>query len=266
METPFCFIGAGKMAEAILAGMLREKVAAPEAVLLCDRVESRLQELQAKYQVAATADPRMAAAASRVIILAVKPQDLDPLLGSLSATLTPDHLLISIAAGKTLHTLRCHAGPDPRLVRVMPNLPVAVGEGMTAYTPGCTATEEDCDLVEAIFGSSGAVSEIPETEFDAVTALSGSGPAFFAWVLQTFAQAAESAGLPPGVSEAFALQTMLGAATYLTETEQPPADFINAVCSPGGTTEAGMRTIEPAAEGLRAAIAAAAARSRELAE
>lgn len=268
MQTPFGFIGAGKMAEAILAGMLREKVAVPEEVLLCDRVESRLQELEGKYQVSTTTDTAMATAACRVLILAVKPQDLFALLDSIRPRLTENHLLISIVAGKSFHTIRQHIGPGARLMRVMPNLPLAVGEGMTAYTPGCTATEEDCDLVEAIFGSSGAVSEIPEAEFDAVTALSGSGPAFFAWVMQTFAQAAEAAGLPPGVSDAFALQTMLGTATYLTETEQPAADFIRAVCSPHGTTEAGMRALEggTAAEGLRAAIAAAAARSRELAE
>lgn len=257
------FLGGGKMAEAILSGMLSGKLVEAEHIIVCERSTERLAELIEKYDIFGTTEAAVAQQASDLIIIAVKPQDVPGVLENL--VFEKAQLVVSIAAGLTLAKLRTLIGKEARLVRVMPNLALAVGEGMCAYCDD-GALQKDKKLVEALFGSLGAVSETPEDEFDAVTALSGSGPAFIAAVLGSLAAGAGQCGMDEEVAEAFALQTLLGTATYLMEKGVPLEQFIADVSSKGGTTEAGMEVLRGSDmdKVMKRVIAAAAKRSREL--
>lgn len=261
--TQYAFLGGGKMAEAIFKGMLDSDLATQEDIIVCERNNERLMELVGNYNIIGH-NKSESILGSRVIFLAVKPQDIAEAVEGCS--FMEDHLLISIAAGLTIAKLREIVGNDVRIVRVMPNLPLAVTEGMCAYCGDEKMLKKDKLLVEKIFSELGAVCEMPEEEFDAVTALSGSGPAFFAWVLKTFAEAAAQAGMAEEVTVPFALQTMFGTAAYLMANETNPDDFIKAVCSKGGTTEAGMAALNvpEVKAALTQTILAAAKRSAEL--
>ncbi len=258
------FVGGGKMAEAIFSGIIAKRIVPEDRITVVEHCVEQQVVLSLNYPdlaVFSCLDPRNLVDHD-VIILAVKPQDLRAAVEGMA--LTKRHLVISIAAGVSLATLRGYVGVGPRLIRVMPNLPLAVGEGMTAYC--ADSLIKDKKLVERIFSALGAVSETPEGEFDAVTGLSGSGPAFIAWVVKAFAGAAAKAGLAEEVAEAFALQTLLGTAMYLTERSSSLDDFIAAVSSKGGTTQAGIDALESSGcvADLQGAILAAAARSAEL--
>ena len=256
------FLGAGKMAEAILAGVLKSgenmKVAA------CEQLPERREFLRAKYGIPVASDAEILCDAD-ALVLAVKPQDLSAALSGISKWVSERHLVISIAAGWTLARLEA-ALPAARFARVMPNLPILAGEGMAAFTLGTRAKRGDAETVRWIFSRSGVAEELPETLFDGVTALSGSGPAFFAYALRAYAKAAEARGMPAETASRLALQTLVGTAAYLRQTGQAPDDFIRAVASPKGTTEAGLAALDAAnAEGVLArAIDAAWNRSAEL--
>lgn len=256
------FIGAGKMGGAILSAVL-EKCGADGGVAVCDANRGAAERFAARGA-AVLGSPAELAAQCATLVVAVKPQDFDALLSSIAPL--GDRLVVSIAAGKTLATMRRLLGPSPRLVRVMPNLAALVGEGLMAYVPDASATDADLGQVRGMLRLCGVPVALPESQFDAVTALSGSGPAFFAWTLEAMAQGAVRLGMPEGTARLLALQTMLGTARYLGGTGQDVAAFIRAVCSPKGTTEAGMRVLEasPAAETFAQTIAAAARRSAEL--
>lgn len=259
------FLGSGKMAEAILSGILQSELAAPEDVTACDKSEERLVLMRGQYGVTATADAAEMIKCSDVVVLAVKPQDMEVLLGSLNSLFTADHLLISIAAGKKLEFLRSLCGDAPRLVRVMPNLALMAQEGMSAFCMD-NGTEADRTVTSQIFGSAGAVLELGEEHFDAVTALSGSGPAFVAYLLKGLVDGAVKLGIEAGAARLLAEQTMLGTAIYLQESGRDIGEFIQAVCSPKGTTEAGMKVLSgsDAASVLESTLVAAASRSKEL--
>lgn len=260
------FLGAGKMAEAIFAGALRSGALTAGDLTVCEQVAERRAALKAKYDVATAEDAAALMAAADTVVLAVKPQDLQTALEAIAPHVTPNHLLVSIAAGWTLARLEAATGGEARVVRVMPNLPILVGEGMSAYAPGSRARKEDGETVQWIFSRSGQAMEVPEALFDAVTALSGSGPAFFAYALRAFTAAAEAGGMPQETAARLGLQTLLGTAKYLAETGQAPDAFIAAVASPKGTTEAGLEALDAAGADavLRGAIKAASARSAEL--
>ena len=260
------FLGAGKMAEAILAALLRNGVAAAASVTACERVVERRAFMRRRYKVAVTASAVDLVCASDVVFVAVKPQDLDALLTEVAPALGPRHVVISIAAGKPLAHLQRLLGARTRLVRVMPNLAVMVGEGMSAFCLGRRAKPGDRRLANRLLGCCGRVIELPERHFDAVTALSGSGPAFFAHVMVALADAAQDAGLPAEAARLLSEQTMLGAARYLLETGRDPAEFIQAVTSPKGTTAAGMAVLNASdlRDVLARTIQAAAHRSAEL--
>ncbi len=258
------FIGCGKMGGAILGAFLKNGVVTDD-VLVCDACEDTLAKYR-KMKIAVTDSPADVAACCRTIFLAVKPQDFDAMLSGIAHRLGPSKLVVSIAAGKTLARIRELAGPGPRLVRVMPNLPVLVGEGMVAYAPDASAKAADVKLVAKLLGSCGTAIQLDECHFDAVTALSGSGPAFFAYVMVAMAAAGEKLGLPADAARLLSNKTMLGTARYLADTKQDPQAFIRAVCSPKGTTEAGMKKLEASsvASALDKTLAAAAKRSAEL--
>lgn len=262
------FLGAGKMAEAILAAVIRNGVAEAAEITACDKVPERLRELRKRYHVTVTEAPEGVLQRCTVVILAVKPQDLDDLLHHIAPLITKKHLLVSIAAGKTLAGLQSLLGDGVRVIRVMPNLALQVGAGMSVFCRGAQARVADGAAVRKILGTAGRVVELAEEHFDAVTALSGSGPAFFAYAMQALADGAVAEGLPPDTARVLAEQTMLGAAQVLLETGQDPGAFIQAVASPQGTTAAGLAVLEKSAlrnimaRTVRAAAKRSAALSR----
>ena len=254
------------MAEAILSSMVQGGLCNAWDILACDKAEERRTWMSKQYGVVATDDVAETVKACKVLIIAVKPQDFDALLDSVKNLLTEKHLVISIAAGKTLSALKKAAGAKPRFVRVMPNLALMVREGMSVYCPAKNAKAADKKLVAQIFGGAGAVLELSEKHFDAVTALSGSGPAFFTYVMQAMIEGGIALGLPKDAARLLAEQTMVGTGIYLQDTGCDIAGFIKAVSSAKGTTAAGMAVLEKSAvkTALAKTLAAAAKRSAEL--
>ena len=260
------FLGAGKMGEAILAALIRGGLYAPGQILACEALPERRHAIRRRHRVEVTGNPATLPEVCDVIVLAVKPQDLAAALAPLAHTLRARHLLISIAAGKTLASLQTASGGRARIVRVMPNLNVSVGAGMSVFALGAHTRPADRKLVTRLLGCCGECLELDERHFDSVTALSGSGPAFFAYLMQALTDAAVLLDLPADAARLLANQTMLGTALYLRQTGQEPAAFIQAVCSPKGTTAAGLSVLEKSSvkSALARTLQAAAKRSGEL--
>lgn len=254
------------MAEALASSLIQTGMCEPWDITACDTSEERRQLMAKKYQTVATNCPIETVRDSEVLIVAVKPQDLNDLLKTLKPHLTKKHLLISIVAGKTLATLKKYAGKTIRIIRVMPNLALMVQEGMSVYCASKEAKDQDKQCVAQIFGNAGAVLELPEKHFDAVTALSGSGPAFIAYVLNAMIEGAIALKLPKDAARLLAEQTLIGAGIYLQNSGRDIHEFIQAVASPKGTTVAGLAVLEKSS--LRSTIIktlkAAADRSAEL--
>ncbi len=261
------FVGAGKMALALLQGMVRAGVASPDRISAHDPSPGSTKTLAA-LGVESLASNLDLAHRSQVLVLAVKPQIMPQVLGELETVITADHLVISVAAGVPLATLSAGLGPNPRLIRVMPNTPALVGEGASAFCLGPRASPEDETLVRNCLSSVGRVLRVPETLMDAVTGLSGSGPAFVYVMIEALADGGVRAGLPRDAALLLAAQTVLGAAKMVLETGQHPGALKDEVASPGGTTIAGLHALERG--GIRAtlidAVEAAWKRSAELAD
>jgi len=242
-------IGGGVMAEAILSRLLAKQVYQAQEILVSDPQESRQQFLQDTYQVAVTAD-NFLVAESPVLLLAIKPQALETVFQDLT-DLPSTPLVLSILAGTTLARLQ-KGFPHSPIIRVMPNTPATVGAGVTALAPGSGVTKENLALAQNIFTSVGQVVEVPESLMDAVTGLSGSGPAFVAMMVEALADGGVAAGLPRPIASQLALQTVLGTSQLLAETGLHPAQLKDRVTSPGGTTIAGVAELEKG--GLRSAL------------
>ena len=258
------FLGAGKMGGAILVSLIKAKIARPSSIRVCDAVPARLEQLAKDYGVK-TATAAEVVAASDVVFLAVKPQDLGVLLDGIPVEVAAKPLYISIAAGKQIAWLEAHM-PTARIIRSMPNLAVSVGLGMTAYCGGTKVKKSDLRLAAKVLGSTGKALELPEEQLDAVTALSGSGPAFLAYVVQTMIDGGVALGLSEETAGVLALQTMLGTATVLTNGSTGVVDFIKSVTSAKGTTAEGLAVLEKSSISgtMKRTMAAAARRSREL--
>jgi pyrroline-5-carboxylate reductase len=260
------FIGSGKMATALIQGMLRGGVAAPGSVVASDPLDAAREALAAGTGVAVTASNREVVQSSDVVVLAVKPQNVPAVLVDVRPAISADHLLISICAGVSLRTLQEGLGPHCRLARVMPNTPALLGEGASGYCLGLNATSDDDATVRSCLGAVGRAFRVPESLMDAVTGLSGSGPAFVYVMIEALADGGVRVGLPRDVATALAAQTVLGAARMVLETGLHPGLLKDQVASPGGTTIAGLHALERG--GLRAAlidaVEAAARRSAEL--
>lgn len=257
------FFGAGKMAEGILCA-----IADKSCVIMAEKVPERAAELRKKYAVAVTDDLREVAKKARIIFLSVKPQDVAAVAGEVRPFLKPTQILVSIVAGKKLAGLKRAFGPDVRLVRVMPNLALRANAGMCAVCGAANAGKADVGAVVKILAAAGATAVLKEKDFDAVTALSGSGPAYFAYMEEAMAEAGVKLGLKRDVARLLAEQTMYGTAKFLRESGMQLKPFIDGVCTRGGTTAAGMEKL--AASDFKAVVAetlaAAARRSRELAK
>jgi pyrroline-5-carboxylate reductase len=256
-------IGGGKIGEALLSGLVRRGGA--DGILVCERSPERAAQLTARYGVSAVDLPD-AAARARVLLLAVKPQDIDVLLERLAGVVDEGHLVVSVAAGVPTARIEAALPPGTAVVRVMPNTPALVDEGMSVLSAGAHAGEQDLDEAEALLAAVGQVRRVPESQQDAVTALSGSGPAYFFFLVEAMVDAGILLGLPRALAADLIVQTALGAAVMMRDSGEHPVQLREAVTSPGGTTIAAIRELER--HGVRAAliaaIEAAHARSVEL--
>jgi pyrroline-5-carboxylate reductase len=260
------FLGAGRMATALAAGWLRAGLLAPERLTASDPVSAAREAFQAVTGSPAGDDNAAVVRSADVLVLAVKPQSMAGLLAEVRPLLRPGHLVVSIAAGLTLRQLAEGLGESVRLVRVMPNTPCLIGASATGYAPGATATADDVTLVGRLFDAVGRAFRVPETLLDAVTGLSGSGPAFVYLMIEALSDGGVRVGLPRAVATALAAQTVLGAARMVLETGEHPGALKEVVASPGGTTIAGLHALERAGVrgALMDAVEAAARRAAEL--
>ena len=261
------FIGAGNMGEAIFKGLLTTKAAAPAQILVSARRPERVRELVQAYGVRGGSNAEVARE-SDVLVLCVKPQILDQVLRGIASEVSRKTLVISVAAGVPIAALERRLHPPVRVVRAMPNTPATVGAGATALALGEHATEADLATAKTIFDSVGMTVVLEESQLDAVTGLSGSGPAYIFLIIEALADAGVKVGLSRRASLALAAQTVLGSAKLLIESGQHPGQLKDGVTSPGGTAIAGLHTLE--AGGLRNvlmnAVETATRRSRELGE
>ena len=259
------FIGGGNMAEALIKGLHGGGVPAGE-ITVAEPVEERRDLLAQRYGVATTADNRVVAQGCDIIILAIKPQVVSHVLAELAPNLTPGIRLISIMAGVKTAAIEAVVPDGVRVVRVMPNTPALVLEGAAAIAPGASADSEDVNLARRIFELVGKTYQVDEKLMDAVTGLSGSGPAYVLSFIESLADAGVKNGLPRDVAAGLAAQTVFGTARLLLETREHPAVLRDKVTSPGGTTIAGLHVLERAGFGgtVMSAVDAATARSKEL--
>ena len=260
------FLGAGNMAGALLRGLLAAGATTADRIWCVDVRKERTEELARLHGVRVGKDNRAAAAWADVAILATKPQVFDRLLPEVAAGIRPEALAISIAAGIPVSAIEARLPAGARVVRTMPNTPAIVDAGATAIAAGTHATEADLALAERIFGCVGTTVVLDEVLLDAVTGLSGSGPAYVFLIIEALADAGVKVGLHRDSALQLAAQTVLGSAKLLLETGEHPGKLKDMVTSPGGTAIAGLHTLE--AGGLRKtlmdAVETATARSREL--
>jgi pyrroline-5-carboxylate reductase len=246
------FLGTGQMAEAIMRGVIAAGLVTPEQIIGSDVRADRLQQLTRDIGIRTTTDNREAARGGQVILLSVKPQDVKLVLSGAGDAISTDQVVVSIAAGVTVATLESALGPGVPVIRVMPNTPCLVGAGMAAIARGTHATADHEAMALSLFNAAGRAVSLPESAIDAVTGLSGSGPAFIAMVIEALADGGVRAGLPRDVAMMLATQTTYGTALMIRETGHHPGVVKDMVSSPGGTTIAGVHALEKG--GLRAAL------------
>lgn len=259
------FIGAGRMAGAIIDGLIAEGVYSKDEIVACAPSESTRKRVGEKTGITMYEKATDIAPLCDVLVLAVAPKDIAPLFTSEGLELGAGHLLISIVAGVTIDTLQSYV-PDSRIVRVMPNHCCMVLEGAAGYAMGKGCTEDDKTVVEGILAATGFCTEVREDELDAVGAVSGSSPAFMYMVLRGLAEAGVKHGLPEKQSLELAAHTMMGAGRMALESGTSLEKLIDGVCSPGGSTIEGVKSLE--GDGLEKAfdraVDATVARSKEL--
>jgi len=262
------FVGAGNMAEALVHGIVRAKLLPSRRLRVTDTERRRLDHFQATFGIAGFERNGDGVRGAQIVVLAVKPQVMAEAAPEIGAVLDPGALVISIAAGISTRWLEQRLPKGIRIVRVMPNMPALAGAGVSVYCLGSRASEEDAKLVESLFQSVGVVVRLDEKHLDAVTALSGSGPAYVFFLAEFMMQAGYEMGLDHATAKTLTLGTIRGAARLLEEMGQEPEELRRRVTSKGGTTAAAMDVLEAgrAKEIFIKAIMAAQKRSRELSE
>lgn len=258
------FIGAGKLAGSVIRGLLLKQVCTPSQIIASEPSEELRAVWESEAGIGVTANNLEVAWSASIILIGVKPGVVLPVVREAAAALA-GKLVISLAAGTRLASME--AASDARFMRVMTNIPSALGEGASALARGSRTTEEDVEQVRAVFGAIGVIVEVAEEQIDAVTALAGSGPAFVYSVIEALALGGEREGLAPDAALALATHTVLGAARYASMSDATPEELRRMVITPGGTTAAGLAAMAKlgTTEGLVAAVQAAAARGREMA-
>lgn len=268
MQKPVGIIGGGNMGEALIAGILQSGLLLPGEILFSEPRLERRESLLKKFGVSPVECNRDLVARSSTLILAVKPQSAPEVLSEIAHLFKPDHLLISICAGVSLDYLQSFFHLPIRMVRAMPNTPALIQKGATALAPSSAAQGEDLAAARAIFQAVGITEIVKESQMDAVTGLSGSGPAYVFAVIEALTAGGVKEGLAQDVALNLTTQTVLGAAHLIQATAKHPAILRDQVCTPGGTTMAGLYAME---EGgfrlaLMNAVIAATSRSKELGE
>jgi pyrroline-5-carboxylate reductase len=267
MARRIAILGCGKIGEALVAGLLSSKWRKPTDVVATARRKERVTELNDRYKVESTLANAEAVVGAGLVVLAVKPQDIGGLLSEIGSALTAEQTVLSVAAAIPTATIEAQIADGVPVVRAMPNTPATVHEGIAGICAGAHASDEHLALAEECLSHLGAVVRLPERHMDAVTAVSGSGPAYFALLAEAMIEAGILLGLSREVSTQLVVQTMLGTGVLLRDEKMHPVELREAVTSPGGTTIRAIRELEQA--GVRAAflnaIQAAMERSRELA-
>jgi len=260
------FIGAGNMAEALIRGLIAAEVVQSSQLIATDIRPDRLEFFKSTFGVRVTDDNARAVANADIVLLAVKPQPMSEVLAGFKSRITNHHLVITIAAGITTSRIERELGSSVRVVRGMPNTPALVGAGAAALCKGAHATDDDLATAEAILGAVGVTVRVEEKFMDAVTALSGSGPAYLFLVTEAMIKAGAAAGLPEDVAKRLAVQTFYGSAKLLVESGEPPESLRCKVTSPGGTTETALKVMDQRKlmDIFVEAIDAAARRGKEL--
>ena len=260
-------LGAGRIGEALISGLLSSGWRGPADIVASTRRPERVTELGERYGIDVTASNVEAAAGAALVVVAVKPQDIDVLLGEIGTAITPEQTVLTVAAATPTATIERHLAAGVPVVRAMPNTPSTVHEGVAGLCAGAHAGEAHLDLAEEALSHLGAVVRVHEEALDAITAVSGSGPAYFALLAEAMIEAGILLGLSREVSTQLVVQTMLGTAKQLRDEKMHPVELREMVTSPGGTTIAAIRELEIA--GVRGAflnaIQAAMVRARELA-
>lgn len=261
MDGRLAIIGSGRMGEALLAGLLRTGTLEPSQIVCTDVRPERCREVADRYGIDAHGENRAAVAGADVVLLAVKPQGLAPVVTELAEDLGPEQTVISIAAGITTTALEALLPDGVPVVRVMPNTPALVDEGMSLIAGGTNASQAAVDAARELLSAVGEVVELPEEQVDAATALSGSGPAYVFLLAEAMIEAGVHLGLGREVAATLVGQTLRGSSTLLRDSGEHPALLREAVTSPGGTTAAALARFEAA--GLRATVLEATAACRD---
>jgi pyrroline-5-carboxylate reductase len=259
-------LGAGVMGETLLSGLIRAGRPVSD-LLVGEKRHERAQELQDRYDVAVVSNLEATKGAD-VVVLVVKPQDMAGLLDEIGPSVRPGQLVVSLAAGITTSFLESRLPDGVPVVRVMPNTPALVDEGMAAIAPGSHCDDDHLSVAEELLGSTGRVLRVPEKQMDAVTAISGTGPAYVFFVVESMIEAGVHLGLPRATATELVVQTLVGSAKMLRETGSHPVVLREQVTSPGGTTAAALRELEvhKVRAAFLAAMEAARDRSAQLAE
>ena len=266
LKQTFGFIGAGRMATALAGGMAQAGLVRGRQLLGMDVVPAAAKSFAKATGGRVVKNPEALLRQSDVVVLAVKPHQVIELLGELAEAATAKHLFISIAAGVTLEQLETALGGKARVIRVMPNTPALVGEGAAGFVRGTRAKAADAKLAQQMLGAVGVAVEVPERLINAVTGLSGSGPAYGFQMIEALSDGAVAAGLPRELATQLAAQTLIGAGKMVLETGEHPGALKDMVTSPGGTTIEGLHEMEAAGvrNGLMNAVRAAADKAAQL--
>ncbi|RJX27600.1 MAG: pyrroline-5-carboxylate reductase [Dethiobacter sp.] len=241
------FIGCGTMGGTLLEGIIKNQLVAPEKIVIFDQDAGKMLSLKDKLEVNTATNVQSLCLETQKIFLAVKPQDMKELLLEMKPVLNAGHLLISVAAGLYISFFQKHLGKSVKIIRIMPNTPCLVGEGMSVISRSQAVSEGEEKEIAALMGSLGKVISLEEKHMSAVTGLSGSGPAYIFLVMEALADGGVEMGLSRDVALFLAAQTVLGAAKMFLQTGEHPAIMKNKVTSPGGTTSAGLLALEEGA-------------------